>query len=232
MCVSVLKRAVLCLACLGMIVPHGVLASEQIAAPPMNLKLTANGTLNGVVVDTQGKPTQTTVVVRFNGVPVARAHTNSSGRFAVSGVRAGVHQIQAGTNHSVVRLWSAKAAPTSAKTAAVLVSNNVVRAQCGASGCGAGGSCGCGSGQVIPFSGGNVMPFGGSACGDTGCGGGCGGAGFGGCGEGFGPATGGMFGGGFGSGGGGILIGGLVIAGVATAIAIAADDDDDPPASP
>ena len=194
MCVSVLKRAVLCLACLGMIVPHGVLASEQTAAPLKNLKLTANGTLNGVVVDSQGKPTLTTVVVRFNGAPVARAHTNSSGRFAISGVRAGVHQIQAGTNRSVVRLWSAEAAPKSAKTAAVLISNNVVRGQCGDPGCG-------------------------------GCGGG-------GCGEGFGPATGGMFGGGFGSGAGGILIGGLVIAGVATAIAIAANDDDDPPASP
>ena len=114
MCVSVLKRAVLCLACLGMIVPHGVLASEQIAAPPMNLKLTANGTLNGVVVDTQGKPTQTTVVVRFNGVPVARAHTNSSGRFAVSGVRAGVHQIQAGTNHSVAVSYTHLTLPTKA----------------------------------------------------------------------------------------------------------------------
>ena len=228
MCVSVLKRAVLCLACLGMIIPQGVLASEQIAAPPMDLKLTANGTLTGVVVDAQGKPTQTTVVVRFNGLSVARAPTNASGRFAVSGVRAGAHQIQAGANHSVVRLWSAKAAPTSARTAAVLVSNGVVRAQCGGSGCGAGGV----SGQAIPFSGGSAMPFGGSGCGSPGCGGGCGEGGFGGYGEGFGPATGGMFGGGFGAGGGCLLIGGLVVAGVATAIAIAANDDDDPPASP
>lgn len=232
MCVSLMKRSVICLASLGMIFPHGISASEQTSVRPADLKLSSTGTLAGVVVDAQGKPVQTSVTIRFGGMAVARTKTNASGRFAISGMRGGVHEIQAGGTRSLARVWSADAAPVSAKTAAMLVTGNIVRSQgCGES-CG-GSGCGCGSYGPVPFptNGGGYGGGYAAGCGEGGgyaAGGGAGMFGGGGLGGG-----GGLFGGGgFGAAGGGLLIGGLAVAGVATAIAIAADDDDDPPASP
>lgn len=203
MYVSYAKRAALCLACLGMMIPPGGHAAEQITNRPADLRLSPNGTLVGCILDAQGKPVRTAVVVRFNGIAIAKTQTNAAGRFAVSGMRSGVHEIQTGSNRSVARVWTADKAPAAAKTAALLVSHNVVRAQgCGEDGCGYGAACGCGGGSAVPFPSGDCCP------------------------PEFGPVFGGCLGG-----SGGLLVGGLVVAGVVTAVAVAADDDDDRPSS-
>jgi hypothetical protein len=213
MSVSILKRASIWFACLGMVVPQiGVAANNPVG--PMDLRLSGSGTLAGQVVDDQGKPVRTDVLVTYGGMVVAKTTTNRSGRFAVSGVRGGVHQIVAGNSSTLTRIWSENTAPASAKSAALLVRGKVVRSQgCGESGCG-----GCANGSCGTIMGGPV------GCGEGCATGGCGGGGF--------LAGGSGLFGGAGAGTSGLLLSGLVVGGIAAAVAVAADDDDDAPASP
>lgn len=255
------KRALLGLACLGMIAPRASHAESQTPERPANIRLSSDQTLVGTVVDAQGRVVPgAKVTILFNGVPVARTTTASSGRFAVERVRDGVHQILTAHTAKTVRLWTATDAPASASPDALIVSSDkVVRCQgCGASGCTP--TMAVQPGYAPPVQGYAVpgVPVQGVACGGgcgtSACGGGCapapnrcsscggglfGGGGFGGGFGGGGFGGGGLFGGGGGglaglaggAGGSGLLVGGLAVAGVVTAIAIAADDDDGLPAS-
>ena len=227
MYVSLWKRAVLCLACIGMTIPQGAIVaaekSQQVKASRMlDVKLTEGGKLTGRLVDAQGQALQNaTVSVRFQNQVVAVAKTNKAGRLAVTGLMGGVHQLETANGRIAARLWTEKTAPPTAKANALIVSDkNVIRAQCGDGGCGT-GILG-GGGGVVSGNGGWVV---GDACG--------GGSGFYGNGGAYGDPycydyAGG--GGGFGLGGGALTA--LTIAGVITAIAIAADDDDNRRSSP
>ncbi|MFK7818256.1 MAG: carboxypeptidase-like regulatory domain-containing protein [Planctomycetaceae bacterium] len=214
MSISFLKRAAVWFACVGVVVPQVGVAAES-AVRPMDLRLSGNATLAGQVVDDQGKPLRTDVLVTYGGMVVARAKTNVSGRFAITGMRGGVHQIVAGNGSTLARVWSGNTAPASAKTAALLVRGKVVRSQ----GCGESGCLGCTDGSCGAPIAGHPMILG-EGCAPGGCGGGI-----------LTGAGGGLFSG-AGAGTGGLLLSGLVVGGVAAAIAVAADDDDDAPASP
>ena len=228
MYVSLWKRAALCLACLGMIVPQGALvAAETKAQQPtvrmLDLKLTEGGKLTGQVVNAQGQVVRNAVVaVRYQNHVVAKATTDASGRYAVQGLRSGVHELETINGRVPARFWTSTAAPTVAKSSALIVSDtNVIRAQCAEQGCTthppmvAPAGNGCGGGWVAG------APIGGRARG---------------CGL---MHNGGLFRGGLfqqqdpcdpcaqNDGHGNLLVCGLVVAGIATAIAIAADDDDD-----
>lgn len=220
MYVSLWKRAALCLACFGMIIPQGALVAaekpqQQASARMLDVSLTEGGTFSGRIVDTQGRAVKgAKVAVRFQNHIVAQATTNEAGRYAVSGLMGGVHQLETVNGRVSARFWNAKTAPPAAKPVALIVSDkNVIRAQCGEVGCGAGvgtvvgNGCGVGGGWIA----GNAYHHHGGYY-NGGYADGC---------YDYGYAPGGGFAGGH----GGLLLGGLVVAGVITAIAIAADDD-------
>ncbi len=199
------RRVIACVACFGMLVPQAGLGygepSSRRAPDLVDVRLSAGGTIAGVVVDSTGRVVaDSPVILRFNGAVVARTRTNGSGRYAITGLRGGVHQLQTRRGRRAARLWTPEAAPAGAAEMVVIVeSQSVVRGQsCGddcTDGCGECGECGEGCGEDSWYGGG---------------------------------FSGGMFGGTT----GGLVIGGLLVGGVATAIAVAANDDDDPPASP
>ncbi|MFK7818255.1 MAG: carboxypeptidase-like regulatory domain-containing protein [Planctomycetaceae bacterium] len=124
------KRVVTCIACLGMLVPN-TLATET-AKPSLgtDVRLSQGGVLHGTIVDEQGRiRTGVPVRVRFNGLTIAQVKTNEAGRFAVSGLRTGTHEVVAPGSKQTARLWSNKTAPASAKTAVVVSAPKVVRGQ-------------------------------------------------------------------------------------------------------
>lgn len=117
------KRATVCLACIGMVAPQVAIASDKVPQSPKraDVSLTAGGTLNGSVVNAVGEAQAgVPVTVRFKGHTIAHATTNKSGRFAVRGLRGGVHEIVTPVSHTTQRLWSAAMAPKSARTAVVV----------------------------------------------------------------------------------------------------------------
>ena len=123
------KRAAVCLACVGMVAPQAAMASDKLTQSPtrVDVSLTAGGTLNGSVVNAAGEAQAgVPVTVRFKGHTVARAKTNTSGRFAVSGLRSGLHEVVTPVSHTTQRLWSADTAPKSAKTAVVVRPNTLI----------------------------------------------------------------------------------------------------------
>ena len=96
-----------------------------------DVQLTQQGKFQGQLLTPAGKSVSNAVVqLRFRGAPVAVAKTDINGRFEISGVRAGAHEVVTGAVHSPVRLWSYGAAPRGAKTGMVVaLSETVVRGQ-------------------------------------------------------------------------------------------------------
>jgi hypothetical protein len=133
------KLAALSLACLTAL-PACCLAAE--AAQPaqaeplpqvVDVALGGGGLLRGQVVDTQGAPLKDTPVsVWFANHQVATTTADENGQFSVSGLRGGVHQVVAGQGSGVYRLWTAEAAPPTAKSGTLIIpGQTVVRGQNG-----------------------------------------------------------------------------------------------------
>ena len=99
MYVSLWKRAALCLACFGMVIPQGVLVAaekkQQKTARVLEMKMTDGGKITGQLVDAQGRVLKNEkVIVRFRSRVVAEATTNEQGRCAITGLRGGLHQLE------------------------------------------------------------------------------------------------------------------------------------------
>lgn len=134
-----LKGAALGLAALGMILPPGQaraaskdLPARKAPAPVVNDITMTGGKLTGRVINAQGKAVDgATVTLRQGKNEVAKLVTDKDGGFAASNLRGGVYEIAAGQSTGVIRVWSEKTAPPSAKTQVMLVSdpNNAVRGQ-------------------------------------------------------------------------------------------------------
>lgn len=125
------KQAIVCMSCLGMFVSQTGFAqiSPRLA---QDVRLGREGTLRGDVVDSQGRSiAHAPVSIRFNGVTVATTRTNTKGQFVVTKLRSGVHTIVSTAGRKSARLWSADAAPPSAKSAVVMQGgrHGVVRGQ-------------------------------------------------------------------------------------------------------
>jgi hypothetical protein len=112
------------------------LAAGPFTAAP-DVALDAEGTLHGQVVDVQGNPqSKTAVAVRHRGREVARTVSDESGRFRLSGLRGGLHEIVVGQSATVCRAWAPNTAPPSARPAALVVlGDQQVLGQCGPQGC-------------------------------------------------------------------------------------------------
>ena len=109
----------------------GVLLSGPVMAGSpgiiKDVELTKNSTLHGQVFTPEGKAvSNATVFLRYQGTAVAAAKSNSQGRFAISGVRGGAHEVVVGAVHSPVRLWSNGAAPKSATPAIVVAADETI----------------------------------------------------------------------------------------------------------
>lgn len=126
---QILRRAVVGLACLGMVAPQMTIAAERTAvkqAQTNDVALAGSGLLKGQVVNSQGKPVAgAPVVISFAGTVVARTKADANGVYAIKGLRGGVHHV----NGTVARLWTNGTAPRTAKHSLLSVQGNVVRGQ-------------------------------------------------------------------------------------------------------
>ncbi len=139
-----LKAAVLCLACLGMLIPTPVLnaavgqggPASQTAGQPsavIDVALQVGGTLRGQVRDIHNTPTpQTPVFLVQSNRPVRNTVTDRSGGFSFSELRGGTYQIVSGQACGTYRLWAPNTAPPLAQSAALVTERQgVVRGQTG-----------------------------------------------------------------------------------------------------
>ena len=145
-----LSRLAVAAACWGAVaMPTDMFAADKAAkttapktaAPKSSVSdvaLSEGGALVGKVVNAQGKTMDGAVVTISQGQKqVARVVTDDKGAFTVTEMRGGVYQIKAGDGTSVYRVWTAEAAPPSARPQALVVTNpQVVRGQGGGGGLG------------------------------------------------------------------------------------------------
>jgi len=133
----VFKRAALTLAGASLLVPQAsLLAANPTSAPAkpaaqtasiMDVALAQSGSLRGQVVNAQGAPvSRMNVLVQSSGREVATTLTNERGEFAVNNLRGGNYTIAAGDSAGVYRVWTANAAPPSAKPGVLLISGRQV----------------------------------------------------------------------------------------------------------
>jgi hypothetical protein len=117
------RGLVVALATLGMCFPEVVLAATPQLPAVVDVALADGGVLHGQVVDLQGTGvTGVPVSVKDKDRSVAAATTTADGRFSVQGLKGGVYQVAAGQGQGqgIFRLWTAKAAPPSAKNNAIV----------------------------------------------------------------------------------------------------------------
>lgn len=122
----------------SMAVCFGILLSGPVSAfggsssrAVRDVELSQDGTLHGRVVSAEGQVIHDAVVeLRYEGNAVARTASSSSGEFAITGVRGGVHELAVGSASSSVRLWQNGTAPQGAVSGILVTgSESVVRAQ-------------------------------------------------------------------------------------------------------
>ena len=127
---GMLRTGMIALACVGMLIPGPALraaAPSQAAGKGstpavLDVALQSGGTLQGQIVDAQGKPlSRTAVSIRQSDREVAATLTDESGRFRASGLRGGMCQVVAGGAVGTYRLWAPKTAPAAARPAALIV---------------------------------------------------------------------------------------------------------------
>jgi len=133
-----LTHAVVAIACIGMVVPQGLLAAPQQATSPMmkarDVALNASGALSGVVLSSQAKPIAGTSVALMKGQEVvATTVAGKDGKFSFAGVKSGsyVIAVRDGAENKVtpIRVWKSEAAPANAARNLAFVSQNAVRGQ-------------------------------------------------------------------------------------------------------
>lgn len=111
------------------------LAAEALAPESLNpsrpavldVALDRGGLLRGQVIDAQGAAMkQAPVSIWFENRQVATSTTNDQGQFSVTGLRGGVHTVSAGQGGEVYRLWTAEAAPPSARNGTLVISGETI----------------------------------------------------------------------------------------------------------
>jgi hypothetical protein len=112
---------------------EGVFAQPPVAA---DIALDADGVFRGQILDSTGKPVAGDHVSLYHsGHFIAQTRTDAEGRFAVSGVRSGIHQVEwktaGGASVSAVfRLWHDGTAPPNARSSVLMISgDDIARGQ-------------------------------------------------------------------------------------------------------
>lgn len=107
----------------------GVVAATPAAAT--DVALAEGGVLTVRVIDSAGNPAGgRRVRVLAQGAQVAAVTTDSSGTFQVSGLREGLHEVEACSTKICVRLWNEGVAPPHAEPVACIVCDTEGEAYC------------------------------------------------------------------------------------------------------
>ena len=139
---GLIQGAAVALAMVGMVCPLNSLHAADRSAPRAvksrpatpavtDVSLSANGSLSGRVVDSQGQALEgAAVVVRQGEKNIAKTVTNKDGAFQVNELRNGVYEVVAANQLQVCRLWNERTAPPAARDQVLLVADeHVVRGQ-------------------------------------------------------------------------------------------------------
>jgi hypothetical protein len=115
----------------GAVLPRGAMGAEgsPIVARERigDVALDDSGALHGTLVAASGQPQRDErLEVRRAGQLVAATSTGSTGQFVVPDLPPGVYQLTTDRSATLLRAWSNRAAPPSARPAALLVDGPVV----------------------------------------------------------------------------------------------------------
>ncbi len=130
-------NSLVALAIVGMAIPVQTFAETKTTktAPSVtDVALSAKGELHGQVVQSSGRPVSNAAVqVLHKGTVIAEVKTDGTGRYAVKGLRSGLHVVKTSQGRHVCRFWTGQTAPAAAKKSLVMsFDTNVVRGQNGA----------------------------------------------------------------------------------------------------
>jgi hypothetical protein len=120
------------LASFGVLLPQAAqAAATQLArassSAVRDVALRDGGRLTGQVLDAAGAPVaDTAVAVVDRGQVLASARTTADGRFAITGVQAGVCEVATTNGVTVCRLWAPRTAPPAAQQDALVIHGNTV----------------------------------------------------------------------------------------------------------
>lgn len=122
------------LAILVLAIPVQTFADTQTTKSAVGITdvaLSANGALRGQIVQSSGQPvTNATVQVSHKGKVIAEIKTDASGRYAVKGLRSGLHVVKTSEGQQVCRFWTNHTAPAAARKSLVMSADSqVVRGQ-------------------------------------------------------------------------------------------------------
>ncbi|MDG1897841.1 MAG: carboxypeptidase-like regulatory domain-containing protein [Fuerstiella sp.] len=128
-------------AIMGIAIPVHAFAETntgKIAASVTDVALSANGELHGQVVQSSGRAVTNAVVrVSHKGSVIAEVKTDRAGRYAVKGLRSGLHVVKTSKGQQVCRFWAKHTAPSAAKKSLVMsADSHVIRGQMMAGGMG------------------------------------------------------------------------------------------------
>lgn len=138
-----MKRAAVCLATLGIVLPQAPAMADNSPVRPASkvqtknslpdISMTAGGTLSGRVVDHAGKPLEgAQVSLRQDKKEISTTITNKEGLYSFKNLKGGIYGVSSGKTDGIFRVWTEKSAPPSAKGHALLVmGENGARGQFG-----------------------------------------------------------------------------------------------------
>lgn len=118
-------------ACVVMVLAQTASAESRTASVISDIQLAQSGTLQGQVVNREGKAVARTEVNLLQGdTAVARTTTDERGNFSFARLNTGVYSLEAAGSTSLHRVWSAAVAPPSARPGVLIVSDTqAVRGQ-------------------------------------------------------------------------------------------------------
>ncbi|MFV1968923.1 MAG: carboxypeptidase-like regulatory domain-containing protein [Pirellulaceae bacterium] len=136
----IVKTTAVVLACLTWVLPvHELCAAPPLASasvdpslspatsPIHDVVLGPGGRLAGQVLDPQGRPLKDqAVLILGHNAPPKRVISDTQGRFAISGLHAGVYQVATDTAVIQCRCWAAGTAPPVAQEEVLLVANSSI----------------------------------------------------------------------------------------------------------
>ncbi len=114
-------------AALGMAMPQAAMAAPAKTVVPGDIALRDGGVFVGQIVNAQGAAiadAQVTMVTA--GKAIALTKTDKQGRFAVQGLRGGHYDVVAMNGKNTYRVWAPKTAPPTARSGALIVTEEEV----------------------------------------------------------------------------------------------------------
>jgi hypothetical protein len=121
-------HSIVWLAVVGLVVPQvqTVTASSGsgLSNPIADIVLTKDGLLQGQLVDRSGSPhAEAAIVVSNSDGVVVRSQTDAHGYFSAKIAAGGVYAVTSGQSGAMLRVWTARNAPPSAKSGILLISS-------------------------------------------------------------------------------------------------------------